>query len=79
MSIVQFQMKTHSREDITDQFPDLNDCIVHNRKPRILKIVAGRRKEIHYVAVCNKDECSKISMDAQQTVNAWNKWNPQNI
>ena len=77
MSSIIFQMKTHSREDITEQFPDLNNCIIHNIKPRILKIVAGKRKEVHYVAHCKHDDCGKISFDVNDTVNAWNKWNPK--
>lgn len=74
MGIVQFQLKTHSREDITNLF-ELNDCIVHNCKPTILKIVAGKRKEIHYVAVCKDEQCGKITMEENNIDKIWNKWN----
>ena len=74
--MIEFQMKTWSRENISDQFV-LNDCIVHHRKPSILKIVAGRRKETYYTAVCESDDCGKISHDPNETVAAWNKWNPK--
>jgi hypothetical protein len=76
MSVTTVKLKTHNRTDITSQY-DLNNCTVHNRKPVILDIVAGRRKEHHYVAVCKDDDCGKISMDSgQAVVNIWNKWNP---
>lgn len=77
MGVVEFKMKTHSRQDITDQFPDLNDCIGHHKKPQIQKLVSGRRKETYYCAFCDHDDCGKISYDANETVRLWNKWNPK--
>ena len=80
MGVIIFQMKTHSRTDITDQFPDLNNCIVHHCKTAILEIVAGRRKDILYVADCESDDCTKISSEsAEKVVEYWNKWNPKSI
>ncbi len=76
MGIISFPIKTHSREDITTQF-ELNDCIIHHCKPKIYKIVSGRRKYIDFVAVCKEDACNKISDDVNITVEAWNKWNPK--
>ena len=79
MGYWEVKMKTHSREDITEQYPDLNDCIVHHHKPKILKIVSGKRKETFYTAHCDHDDCGKISHDPKITVDAWNKWNPKPI
>lgn len=76
MGVIEFKMKTHSREDITSQFPDLNNCKTHGTKPTIYKIVAGRRKETFYTAVCQHDDCGKIAYDPNETVKHWNKWNP---
>ena len=70
-------MKNHSREDITDRFENINDCVVHKCKPVIMDIVAGRRKEHHYVAVCKSDDCTKLTTDPDdRIVQIWNKWNP---
>ena len=78
MSIVTFQMKTHSRVDVTDQVADqLNDCVKHHCKPGIFKMVVGKRKETFYVANCQHDDCGKISTTLEETVAAWNKWNPK--
>jgi len=76
MSIISFQMKTHSRENITDTLPELNDCIVHKCKPSIFKMVVGKRKEIFYVANCKDDDCGKIGSSADEVVKSWNKFNP---
>lgn len=76
MSIISYTLKTHSREDITDQFPELNDCIVHNKKPDIFRMVVGKRKDVFYIACCDHDDCGKITSTAEETVSAWNKWNP---
>lgn len=77
MSVVSFQMKTHKREDITSQFLFIHDCAVHNVKPTVWHIVAGRRKESHWVVECGHDECTKITMEnAETTVTIWNNYNP---
>lgn len=77
MGIIEYRLKTHSRENITDQFPDLNNCVVHNKKPIIQKMVVGRRKDVHYTASCDHDECGKIAESGAAVVAAWNKWNPK--
>jgi hypothetical protein len=78
MGVIEFKLKTHSRENLTSNYPDLNNCIVHNRKPVIEKIVAGRHKDVHFIATCNHDDCGKISHSADAVVAAWNRWNPKN-
>lgn len=76
MSTISIQMKTHSQGDITEQFSDLKKCIIHDVGPRILDIVAGKRKEHHFVAMCLNDDCTKLSMtSAEDVVNIWNKHN----
>jgi hypothetical protein len=75
MGVIEFQMKTHSRENITHEFNNLNPCIKHNRTPTIMKIVAGRRKEEHFCAWCDEEECDKISYDRKGIAEIWNKWN----
>lgn len=77
MGVFTTTLKTHSREDITDKCGELNNCIVHGCKPQILKIIAGKRKELFVVASCEDDECGKISTTIEATVAAWNKWNPK--
>lgn len=72
-------LKTHSREELTNQF-ELNSCIVHDRKPSIFRIVAGKRKEIFYTAICDHEDCGKITTEnAQKVVDYWNKWNPKTV
>jgi len=80
MSVYTCQMKTHSRTNITDKCGQLNDCIVHGCKPTILHIVAGKRKENFYTAVCSGDEeCGKINTGGiDEIVAIWNRWNPIN-
>jgi hypothetical protein len=77
MGVTIFQMKTQVLDDVTDQFDNLNDCIVHHCKPLILKIMSGGNKNIDYVAVCESNDCYKISESAEKTVEYWNKWNPK--
>jgi len=77
MGIIEFSMKTHSIKDITGEFTKLNNCILHNRIPKILEVVAGKRKEKHYTANCDSPDCGKISMDKNQIVTIWNKFNPK--
>ena len=70
------KMKTWSREFITDKFPDLHKCKEHGVRPHIIKIVAGKRKETHYVASCPYDDaCDKITMEGN-IGEIWNKYNP---
>lgn len=76
MSIFTIQLKTHSRIDLTKNYPDLNPCLIHGTKPKILRIVAGKHKDIHYVAVCQHNDCGKITETADKIVSAWNKHNP---
>ncbi len=77
MGTYSVQLKTHNRTDLTEQYLDkLCECKVHKIKPRILNIVAGKRKEQHYVALCSDDDCGKISMEsADEVVGFWNKYN----
>lgn len=76
MSIFQFQLKTHSRESLNHLYESkLNPCIVHGCLPSIQKIVAGSRKEIHFVALCEEEDCNKITDTADSVVSAWNKSN----
>lgn len=75
MSIVQYTMKTHSREDVTDQYHELSTCIIHGTPPKIVKMVVGRRKEIVYVANCQHDDCGKIGHTGDEVVGHWQKWN----
>mgnify|MGYP000190277813 CR=1 FL=1 len=76
MGVFSATMKTHIREYITDQFPELNLCVVHGCKPSIIKMIVGRRKDTYFVANCQSDDCGKISDTAENVVLAWNKWNP---
>lgn len=79
MSIYEYQMKTHSREDISKEFDNLNLCIIHGRRPVVLKIVVGRRKDIVYCMMCDSEDCRRIT-DSQKTVESiWNKFNPHGI
>lgn len=78
MSIFEFQLKTHSRESLNHLYEgQLNPCIVHGCLPKIQKIVAGRRKDVYFVAICEHDDCNKITDTADNVVAAWNKWNPK--
>lgn len=78
MGVITTILKTHSRQNVTNTFDNLNDCIIHKCKPVIMDIVAGRSKEHHFVASCKDEDCNKISMDSgKEVVNIWNKWNPQ--
>lgn len=76
MGVTAFQMKTHSRTDLTAEYPVLNPCIVHGTKPEIVEIVAGRRKYRYFCALCRHDDCGKIADTAEDVVRFWNKWNP---
>lgn len=77
MSCMTVKLKTHSRTNLTDSFDNINACTVHNHKPEILKVVAGRNKDVHFLAVCESDDCGKICMEsAQSVVDIWNKFNP---
>lgn len=75
MSIIEFQMKTHSVEDITCEFNNLNKCVIHGCTPSVLKIVHGRKKHIAYTINCKDDECGKITSDKNEIERIWNKWN----
>ena len=83
MSTYSVDLKTHSQEDLTEQFPNLNNCIVHGIKPKIMKTVAGKRKETFYSALCICDgkynnDCAKINTESPEVVvDYWNKWNPE--
>ena len=79
MGIYIMQLKAHSREDITEICLDLNNCVVHGCKPKILKMVSGKRKYIDFVATCKEDDCSKIAETKEKVVAAWNKWNPKQL
>lgn len=79
ITVISYPMRTHSTEDVTGQASHLNKCIVHHIKPQVLKIVAGKRKEVFYSAVCKHEDCNKLSYDLKETVDAWNKWNPNKI
>lgn len=76
MGVITIQMKTHSRKNITDKFPDLNDCVVHHSKPEIFEMVVGRSKETMFTANCQHDDCGKIAYTAEEVVSAWNRFNP---
>lgn len=78
MGVIEFQMKTHFREDITSQFSGLNLCKIHTRLPTVWKIVHGRRKEIAYVFQCDHANCSLITSSHLDVVPLWNKFNPKN-
>jgi hypothetical protein len=75
MGIYSIKLKTHSRENITHKFENLNYCIIHLCQPEIFKIVAGSRKDINYIAVCKHDDCGKISDSEEDLINVWNKYN----
>lgn len=76
MGVFTVRMKTHKREDITKDCPLIHSCIVHGNKPQVLHIVAGKRKEDHYVVTCGHDECSKITtLSAADAVCIWNSYN----
>lgn len=79
MSTFSVNLKTHSRTKLTILYTGkLNNCLVHKCHPEILDIVAGRRKEHYFVAICKSDDCSKISSEnADNVVSIWNKWNPE--
>jgi hypothetical protein len=78
MSVFTVTLKTHSREDLTEKVNDqLNDCIVHSCKPRIVKMVVGKRKEIYFVANCKHEDCGKIACTLEDAIAFWNKWNPK--
>ena len=78
MSVVTFQMKTHSRDKLNSQFIFINDCKVHNCKPNVWHIVSGKRKESYYLVECvGHDECGKLSqVSADHVVTVWNHYNP---
>lgn len=73
-------LKTHSRTVLTEQF-NVNPCAIHNCKPVVLDVVAGKNKEHHYVVVClENDICNKISMEsAKAVVEIWNQYNPTSL
>lgn len=75
MSTYSVKLKTHSVEDITNEAGKLNNCCVHGVKPTILKIVAGRNKDVHYVADCVNEHCGKIAWSLDEIIEVWNKWN----
>lgn len=77
MSIISFQMKTHSRTDLTKDFLFIHNCAIHGNKPTVLDIVSGKRKEHYYVVTRGNDDCSKMSMEsAGKVVEIWNNYNP---
>ena len=79
MIVFQVQIKTHSRESLNHLYEGkLNPCVVHGRLPEIQKIIAGRRKDVHFVALCEHEDCNKITDTADKVVEHWNKWNPKN-
>ena len=84
MSTYSVTMKTHSQENLTENYPNLNRCILHGVKPTIMKTVAGKRKEIFYSALCicegkYNNDCAKITTENPDVVvGYWNKWNPNN-
>lgn len=73
-------MKTHSTEDLSTKYMFIQDCIVHGCKPKVLDIVAGKRKEHHFVVKCKEESCGKISMiSADHVVTVWNHYNPTSL
>ncbi len=74
MSVFTVKMKTHIREEITG-LGNLNLCKVHDIKPKIFKMVVGKRKETFYVANCQHDDCGKIAHTLDEVINFWNKHN----
>lgn len=73
-------MKTHSREDLTTKFMFIHPCVVHKCRPNVYDIVAGTRKEHHYIVTCGHDECSKLSqISPESVVDIWNHYNPLNV
>lgn len=76
MGIFSVKLKTNSKKDITNRFDNLKPCAVHGCLPSILEIVAGRKKEKHFVAVCKDENCGKISTEsAEILVGYWNSRN----
>lgn len=76
MAIFSVQMKIHSRDDVSQQFPGLNNCVTHNRKPRVEKRVYGKKKYVTYVLMCQNDDCLRCTDEEKKVVEIWNKWNP---
>lgn len=76
MSTTSFPMKTISRKDISNDF-STNNCIVHGHRPTLMQIVAGTRsKYTYFVASCDEDACSKLSMESGEDIaKIWNNWN----
>ncbi len=77
--IVEFQIRQHSRVDVTCQFTNLNPCIIHGRKPTVLCIVSGRRKDIAFYMGCDSEDCYRITSERDDVEKTWNKFNPQGI
>jgi hypothetical protein len=77
MGVIEFQMRTHSREDVTNHYPGLNNCILHRCNPAVTKIVAGRQKDVHYVITCKSQDCLRMTDNANEVEQIWNKWNPK--
>lgn len=77
MGCVNIPMKTWSVENVVKDFTEVKPCKIHNLKPEILHIVAGKDKKSHYVARCtSSDNCNKITMDsAEAVIDLWNKYN----
>lgn len=73
------KLRTHSIKDVTYQAPELNNCCIHGIKPLILEIIAGRDKDIHYVANCVHDDCNKIASSLEEIIGVWNKFNKNNL
>jgi hypothetical protein len=77
MSVIEFQMKTHSRVTITDEFAGLNNCSIHGIQPVIERVAYGRKKYTSYIITCQHRDCSRCTDDKSQVVAIWNKWNPR--
>ncbi len=75
MTHFEIKLKTHSRQVL--EYPNAAPCFIHGDKPEILKIVAGRSKDIHYVAHCKmSDNCNRITtLSADEVVRIWNNYN----
>jgi hypothetical protein len=79
MGIYIVQMKTHNRVDITNQFDNLNDCIIHHEKPKVMELTVCKSKDAFYVITCKHNDCTRMADDKLQVEDVWNKYNPGDI
>lgn len=79
MSILTYQMKTHSRTPLEYDMSKFNPCKRCGLQPKALRIVYGSKKNKQDIIYCSCDDNTTTMVDSNEdsAKKQWNYWNPK--